>query len=49
MNLTRAVQVPMDTAVQPCEDWKVIDPGLLWVDGQFYGTSGGFMGVFMGG
>jgi len=23
MNLTRAVQVSIDTAMQPCEDWKV--------------------------
>ena len=26
----------------------ILGTGLLWVDGQFYGTSGGFMGVFMG-
>ena len=41
MNLARAVQVSMDTAVQPCEDWKVI----FW----FSGTLGGFVGFFMGG
>jgi hypothetical protein len=23
MNLARAVQVSIDTAMQPCEDWKV--------------------------
>ncbi|KIJ89447.1 hypothetical protein K443DRAFT_16112 [Laccaria amethystina LaAM-08-1] len=47
MNLTRAVQVSMDTAIQPCEDGKVIVYPGRWVDGQFCGTLGGFVGVFM--
>ena len=46
MNLARAVQVSMDTAMQPCKDCKVIDPGhwvavgrwlVLWDFGWFHG------------
>ena len=36
MNLARAVQVSMDTAGQPCEDWKVIWL-VLWDFRWFYG------------
>jgi len=57
MNLARAVQVSMDTAVQPCEDRKVIDPGhwvavdrwsVLWDFRWFHGCFHGRLVIIQG-
>jgi len=57
MNLARAVKVSMDTAVQPCKDRKVIDPGhwvavgrwsVLWDFGWFHGCFHGQLVVIQG-